>query len=58
MQNEYTRRRLAVYCMKDAYLPLKLMDLFLTLINYAEMCRVTSTPLNFKSIKNDCILSI
>ena len=47
LQNEYTRRRLAVYCMKDAYLPLKLMDIFLTLINYAEMCRVTSTPLNF-----------
>ena len=46
-QNEYTRRRLAVYCMKDAYLPLKLMDIFLTLINYSEMCRVTSTPLNF-----------
>jgi DNA polymerase delta subunit 1 len=46
-QNEYTRRRLAIYCMKDAYLPLKLMDIFLTLINYSEMCRVTSTPLNF-----------
>ena len=46
-QNEYTRRRLAIYCMKDAYLPLRLMDVFLTLINYSEMCRVTSTPLNF-----------
>ena len=46
-QNEYTRRRLAMYCMKDAYLPLRLMDIFLTLINYSEMCRVTSTPLNF-----------
>ena len=46
-QNEYTRRRLAIYCMKDAYLPLRLMDIFLTLINYSEMCRVTSTPLNF-----------
>ena len=46
-QNEYTRRRLALYCMKDAYLPLRLMDKLLTLINYAEMCRVTSTPLNY-----------
>ena len=46
-QNEFTRRRLAIYCMKDAYLPLRLMDIFLTLINYSEMCRVTSTPLNF-----------
>ncbi len=46
-QNEYSRRRLAVYCMKDAYLPLKLMEHLMTLFNYTEMCRVTSTPLNF-----------
>ena len=46
-KDEYTRRRLAVYCMKDAYLPLKLMDKLMTLFNYTEMCRVTSTPLNF-----------
>ena len=46
-ENEFTRRRLAIYCMKDAYLPLKLMDKFMTLINYSEMCRVTSTPMNF-----------
>ena len=24
--NEYTRRRLAIYCIKDAYLPLRLMN--------------------------------
>ena len=46
-KNEFTRRRLAVYCMKDAYLPLKLMDKLMTLYNYTEMCRVTSTPLNY-----------
>ena len=46
-KDEYTRRRLAVYCMKDAYLPLKLMDKLMTLFNYIEMSRVTSTPLNF-----------
>ena len=46
-QNEYTRRRLGVYCMKDAYLPLKLADHLMTVFNYTEMCRVTSTPLNF-----------
>ena len=46
-QNEYTRRRLAIYCMKDAYLPLKLMDKFLMIINFSEMCRVTSIPLDF-----------
>lgn len=46
-KNEYTRRRLAVYCMKDAYLPLKLAESLMTLYNYTEMCRVTSTPLNY-----------
>lgn len=45
--NEYTRRRLAIYCLKDAYLPLKLADKLMTLYNFAEMCRVTCTPLNF-----------
>lgn len=45
--DEYTRRRLGVYCMKDAYLPLKLADKLMTLYNYTEMCRVTSTPLNY-----------
>jgi DNA polymerase delta subunit 1 len=46
-QNEFTRRRLAIYCMKDAYLPLKLAEKLMTLYNFAEMCRVTCTPLNF-----------
>jgi DNA polymerase delta subunit 1 len=45
--DEYTRRRLGVYCMKDAYLPLKLSEKLMTLFNYSEMCRVTCTPLNF-----------
>ena len=46
-KDEYARRRLAIYCMKDAYLPLKLIDKLMTMYNYVEMCRVTSTPLNF-----------
>lgn len=45
--SEFTRRRLAIYCLKDAYLPLKLADKLMTINNYAEMCRVTCTPLNF-----------
>merc|ERR1719223_1194142 len=42
-----TRRRLAVYCLKDAYLPILLMDKLLCLYNYIEMARVTGTPINF-----------
>lgn len=42
-----TRRRLAIYCLKDAYLPLLLMEKLLCMYNYVEMARVTGTPINF-----------
>lgn len=42
-----SRRRLAVYCLKDAYLPLRLMDKLMTLVNYTEMARVTGVPFSF-----------
>lgn len=45
--NEITRRRLGQYCLKDAYLPWKLCEKLMTIYNYAEMCRVTCTPLSF-----------
>jgi len=45
--DEFTRRRLGIYCMKDAYLPLQLADKLMTIYNYSEMCRVTCTPLKF-----------
>merc|ERR1719217_1584358 len=45
--NADTRRRLAVYCLKDAYLPMKLMEKLLCMYNYVEMARVTGTPINF-----------
>ncbi|KYQ96665.1 DNA polymerase delta catalytic subunit [Tieghemostelium lacteum] len=41
------RRRLAVYCLKDAMLPLKLLDKLMILINYVEMSRVTGVPLSY-----------
>ncbi|GAM19158.1 hypothetical protein SAMD00019534_023330 [Acytostelium subglobosum LB1] len=41
------RRRLAVYCLKDAMLPLKLLDKLMLLINYTEMSRVTGVPLSY-----------
>ncbi|KAI9713127.1 MAG: DNA-directed DNA polymerase delta [Bogoriella megaspora] len=42
-----SRRRLAVYCLKDAYLPLRLMEKLMCLVNYTEMARVTGVPFNF-----------
>ncbi|XP_023214577.1 DNA polymerase delta catalytic subunit-like [Centruroides sculpturatus] len=45
--NEQTRRRLAVYCLKDAMLPLRLLDKLMCIINYMEMARVTGVPLSY-----------
>ena len=45
--NEQTRRRLAVYCLKDAYLPLRLLQKLMCVINYMEMARVTGVPLAY-----------
>jgi DNA polymerase delta subunit 1 len=45
--NEETRRRLAIYCLKDAYLPLRLLEKLMCLVNYIEMSRVTGVPFNF-----------
>lgn len=42
-----SRRRLAVYCLKDAYLPQRLMDKLTCLANYTEMARVTGVPFNY-----------
>jgi DNA polymerase delta subunit 1 len=42
-----SRRRLAVYCLKDSYLPQRLMDKLMCLVNYTEMARVTGVPFNY-----------
>lgn len=42
-----SRRRLAIYCLKDAYLPQRLMDKLMCFINYVEMSRVTGVPFNY-----------
>jgi len=41
------RHRLAVYCLKDAKLPLLLMEKLSVLVNYVEMARVTGVPMSF-----------
>nr|BAJ78751.1 DNA polymerase delta catalytic subunit [Euborellia plebeja] len=43
--NEQTRRRLAIYCLKDAILPMRLLDKLMAFINYMEMSRVTGVSL-------------
>lgn len=45
--NDQTRRRLAIYCMKDAILPLRLLEKLMCIINYMEMARVTGVPLSY-----------
>ncbi|KAF1612187.1 UNVERIFIED_CONTAM: DNA polymerase delta catalytic subunit, partial [Eudyptes pachyrhynchus] len=45
--SEQTRRRLAVYCLKDAFLPLRLLEKLMVLVNYVEMARVTGVPLSY-----------
>ncbi|KAF9526132.1 DNA polymerase family B-domain-containing protein [Crepidotus variabilis] len=56
-----SRRRLAVYCLKDAYLPQRLLDKLMCFVNYIEMSRVTGVPFNYllsrgQSIKVLCQL--
>ena len=34
-----------MYCLKDAYLPLRLLDKLMSVINYMEMARVTGVSL-------------
>ena len=41
------RHRLAVYCLKDAFLPQRLMDKLMVMVNHIEMARVTGVPLDF-----------
>lgn len=43
--DEQTRRRLAVYCLKDAELPMRLINTVLSFTNDIEMARVTGVPI-------------
>jgi DNA polymerase delta subunit 1 len=47
MGSDADRRRLAVYCLKDAYLPQLLMNKLSVMVNYVEMARVSGVPLSF-----------
>eukprot|EP01052_Picozoa_sp_SAG31_P027447 SAG31_NODE_2571_length_5459_cov_7.139925_6_plen_179_part_00 len=45
--NSESRRRLANYCLKDAYLPQNLFDKLMYMYNYVEMARVTGVPISY-----------
>ncbi|XP_022652508.1 DNA polymerase delta catalytic subunit-like [Varroa destructor] len=53
--DDQTRRRLAVYCLKDALLPLRLLDKLMCIINYMEMARVTGVPLSYLLLRGQQI---
>ncbi|KAH9385583.1 DNA polymerase delta subunit 1 [Nematocida major] len=42
-----TRKRLGIYCLKDAHLPLRIMHRKNLLVNYCELARVTGVPLEY-----------
>ncbi|XP_017784664.1 PREDICTED: DNA polymerase delta catalytic subunit [Nicrophorus vespilloides] len=51
--DEQTRRRLAVYCIKDADLPLKLLNHVKSFTNDIEMSRVTGVPITILLTKGE-----
>jgi len=50
-----SRRRLAVYCLKDAFLPQRLLDKLMFLFNYMEMARVTGVPLGWLLVRGQML---
>lgn len=50
-----TRARIASYCLKDTYLPLKIFDKLNILINYSELARATYVPIDFFSTRGASI---
>ncbi|KAI5147997.1 DNA polymerase delta subunit 1 [Enteropsectra breve] len=42
-----TRKRIAIYCLQDTYLPLRLLDKLNIIVNYVELSRATKVPLEY-----------
>ncbi len=53
--NDDDRRRVAIYCLKDACLPQRLLDKLKFLVSYIEMARVTGVPVSFLLVKGQSI---
>ena len=46
-KDEYSRRRLAIYCVKNAHLPIRLLTKLQVVYNMIETCRVCGIPADF-----------
>jgi len=46
-RDDESRRRIGTYCLKDAQLPMRLMEKLCCIYNYSEMARVTGVPINY-----------
>ncbi|KAL6122571.1 hypothetical protein NUSPORA_00337 [Nucleospora cyclopteri] len=53
--NKETRRRIATYCLKDTYLPVRIFDKLNIFINYVELSRATYVPIEFFSTRGSSI---
>lgn len=53
--DDLDRRRLAVYCIKDAMLPLRLIDRLMLVYNYMEMARVTGVPFGWLLVRGQML---
>jgi DNA polymerase delta subunit 1 len=53
--DENTRKRLALYCIKDAALVLQLMEKLMLLINFIEMARVVGVPISYLITRGQAI---
>lgn len=50
-----TRARIASYCLRDTYLPVRIFDKLNVLVNYAELARATYVPVDFFSTRGASI---
>ena len=47
MGTQFTRRRLAIYCVKDCFLPLRLLDKLQAVYSLTETARVCGIPISY-----------
>lgn len=50
-----TRKRIASYCLKDTYLPLRLLDKLNIVASHTELSRVTGVPIDYITIRGQSI---
>lgn len=53
-----TRKRIASYCLKDTYLPLRLFHKLNIVMNHAELSRVMGVPISYITVRGHSIKSL